>query len=125
MPQAEYIAGVCNIGPAEIARRRSFGWATLAISVVLLAALFWAGADPWWRLFVFFPATMSASGFLQAYFRFCTGFAHKGVFNFESIGTLHQVSDEAFKTKDKTKGNQIVLYAVLIGAAISLASVWF
>jgi hypothetical protein len=101
-----------------------FGWVSLAISVVLLAILIWAGVNPWWRLFVFFPAVMSASGFLQAYFHFCSGFARKGVFNFALPGTTQQVGDEASKAKDKKKGNQIALYAILIGIAISIIAVF-
>jgi hypothetical protein len=115
MAQIEYIPGVCNIGPEEIARRRNLGWVSLAIVFVLLLALVLAGVNPWWRLFVFFPAAMSATGFLQAYFHFCTGFAHIGVFNFGPVGERHKVDDEFSKKKDKRKGNQITLYAVLIG----------
>ncbi len=123
MTEIKYVPGVCNIGPGEISRRRMFGWVSLAISVVLLAALMWARVNSWWRLFVFFPAVMSASGFLQAYFHFCFGFARKGVFNFGSPGTTQQVGDESSKIKDKNRGNQITLYAVLIGVVISIFSV--
>jgi hypothetical protein len=115
MPQIEYVPGVCNIGPEEIARRRNLGWVSLAIVFVVLLALILTRVNPWWRLFVFFPATTSASGFLQAYFHFCAGFARIGVFNFGHIGETHKVDDEYSKKKDKKKGNQITLYAVLIG----------
>ena len=105
MAQTKYIAGVCNIGDEETARRRTFGFITLAVAVVLLAILVWAGISPWWRLLVFFPATMSASGFLQAYLNFCSGFARRGIFNFGSIGETNQVADEAARSQDKRRGN--------------------
>jgi hypothetical protein len=115
MAQIEYIPGVCNIGPDEIARRRNLGWVALAISVGLLLGLILTRVNPWWRLFVFFPATTSASGFLQAYFHFCAGYARIGIFNFGPVGERHKVDDGFSKKKDKRKGNQITLYAVLIG----------
>ncbi len=123
LTQIEYVAGVCNIGPAEIARRRNLGWYALAFTLVLLLTLKWTGINPWWRLFVFFPAMTSASGFLQAFFHFCVGFARMGVFNFGSVGQTQKVIDEFSRTKDKNKGIQITLYAALIGAAITIISV--
>src|SRR5208283_5375536 len=123
MTQTEYVPGVCNIGGDETARRRNLGWVALAITVLLLLALILMGANPWWRLFIFFPATMSASGFLQAYFHFCAGFARIGVFNFGSVGQMKKVDDDLSKKKDKRKGNQITLYAVLIGGAIAMLAV--
>ncbi len=122
MPHIEYVAGVCNIGPEEVARRRNLGWISLAVSIILLAALVWSGISPWWRLLIFFPATLSASGFIQAYFHFCSGFARRGMFNFGLLGQHQAVADEASKVKDKKKGTQITLYAVLIGAAVALAA---
>jgi MFS-type transporter involved in bile tolerance (Atg22 family) len=116
MTGTTYVAGVCNIGDEEIARRRNFGFVMLAVAIVLLAVLVWAALNPWWRLFVFFPAMMSASGFLQAYFGFCSGFARKGIFNFDAIGQTSQVTDETARASDKRKGNSITLYAMLIGA---------
>ena len=122
MAQEDYIAGTCNIGQEETTLRRNFGWATLAMSIILLSVLIWSEVNPWWRLFVFFPATMAASGFLQAYFHFCSGFARKGIFNFGSLGIVHQVDDEASKAQDKKRGNQITLYAVLIGTFIAIVA---
>lgn len=125
MDQNQYIAGVCNIGPKEIARRRNFGWGGLAIVIVLLVVLIRTGVNPWWRLFDFFPAALAASGFLQAYFHFCSGFAKQGIFNFDSLGQTQNVTDDTSRQKDRQKGNQITLYAVLIGLAIAIVSVIF
>jgi len=120
----EYIPGVCNIGEEEISRRRKLGWIGLAVAVVLFAVLFWVGVDVWWRLLVFFPAAFSASGFLQAHFGFCSGYARTGVFNFGMPGKTTVVADEASKAKDRKKGSRITMYAVLIGALVALACVF-
>ncbi|MEJ0021849.1 MAG: hypothetical protein WDN47_04750 [Candidatus Doudnabacteria bacterium] len=122
MTQSEYVPGVCNIGPAEIARRRNLGWVSLAIVVILLAALIWFKVNPWWRLFVFLPATMSASGFLQAYFHFCSGFARRGLFNFGPAGQTQAITDDASKAMDKQKGSRITLYAALIGLTVAIVA---
>lgn len=125
MTQTEYVPGVCNIGPDEIARRRNLGWVALAITLLLLLTLVLTGVNPWWRLFVFFPAAMSASGFLQAYFHFCVGFARIGAFNFGSAGQRHSVPDEFSKTLDRGRGNQLALYAALIGSVIAIIGTVF
>ena len=123
MTRIEYVPGVCNIGSQEIARRRNLGWVFLAISVALLLALVLTGVEPGWRSFVFFPAAMSASGFLQTHFHFCSGFARIGAYNFDSIGQMREVDDELSKKKDKKKGNQITFYAVLIAGVTAIIAV--
>ena len=123
--QTEYTPGVCNIGGAEIARRRNLGWIMLIITIALLAVMIWYKVNTWWRILVFFPAMVSASGFLQARLHFCSGFANKGVFNFGAPGTVQQVTDEASREKDRRRGNQISLYAAIIGAGVAIISLVF
>ena len=120
MTHNEYVPGVCNIGGDEIARRRKVGWVSLAITLALFAALKAAGFDSWWRLLVFFPAALSASGFLQALFRFCSGFGRAGLYNFAALGETHRVDDEPSKAKDKTKAYQLILYSVCIGGVVAI-----
>ena len=116
----EYVSGECNIGTQEVARRRNLGWVSLALTIVVVLILVWTKVNPWWRLFVFFPATLSASGFLQAWFRFCSGFARIGGYNFGPIGQIEKIVDEESKKKDRRKGNQITLYAATIGAVVAV-----
>lgn len=119
-----YVPGVCNIGPEEIARRRRLGWTGLLVALVLFVGLFWFGANPWWRLLVFFPAALSASGFLQAYFQFCSGFGRRGVFNFGSLGQMTNIADDESKQKDRKRGSRIAIYAFAIGAIVALVCVY-
>jgi hypothetical protein len=118
-----YVAGVCNIGPEEIARRRNTGWVGLAVAVILAVILIATGVNPLWRAFVFFPAMLSASGFLQAYFGFCTGFARRGIFNFGAPGSVQQVTDATSKQKDRKKGNQLTLWAFVIAIVVTIVCV--
>lgn len=118
-----YVPGVCNIGDAEIARRRRGGWVGLGLTVAVLLILFWSGVNPWWRLLVFLPATASAAGFLQAHLRFCSGFSRTGIFNFGEVGETREVGDEDDLARDRRRGNQIMIYAALIGSALTIVAV--
>lgn len=78
----------------------------------------------WWRLLLMLPATAAASGFLQARFRFCSGFSRVGVFNFGPLGQTHQVADEQDRAQDRRRGNQVTLYSAIIGTAFAVISVF-
>lgn len=123
MTQTEYVPGVCNIGPAEIARRRQGGWIGLAVTVVLFAALLLSDLSPWWRLILVLPAAASASGFLQAQMRFCFGFSRAGVFNFGELGEEKWVTDSEALAADRRKGNQLALYSALVGVVVATVAV--
>ena len=89
----EYQPGVCNIGPAEIARRRRAGHVGLVATLVVLAVLVAIGAPPLARLIIALPAAGAASGYLQARLKFCAGFGSRGVFNFGQLGQTQPVVD--------------------------------
>jgi hypothetical protein len=74
-----YRPGACNIGSAEIARRRIAGHVGLIATLALLAALIVIEAPPAFRLVAILPAAASASGYLQAWLRFCAGFGSRGL----------------------------------------------
>ena len=125
MAALSYIPGVCNIGPAEVRKRRQAGWLGLGATILLWAAfaVFRVGAP--WRLLLFFPAAMGATGFLQAALHFCAGFGMRGVFNFGAeVGKTDTVAQAEFRLKDRRKANLIGLYSILVGAAIAIAGVF-
>ena len=117
-----YQPGVCNIGPAEIRRRRRAGWVGLVIGVVFLAlafALDWPAA---WRLLVAIPAAYSAAGFLQGAFQFCVMFGTRGLFNFGELGTEESVMEADFRRKDQRKALLIGGLSGLIGLVVALGA---
>ncbi len=119
---SEYVPGVCNIGTAEIQRRRQSGWMGLGATILLWAlfAVFRAPAP--WRLTLFLPAALGATGFLQAALHFCAGFGMRGVFNFRSeVGKTDTVEQAEFRRKDRAKARLIGLYSLLIGVAVAAA----
>ena len=119
----DYQPGVCNIGPAEIARRRRAGHVGLIASFVLLAVLVAIGAPPLFRLLLVIPVAVSASGYLQAYLKFCAGFGAKGIYNFGDLGTTDKVADAAARALDRAKASRISLASFAIGLAVAVVAV--
>lgn len=122
-PTITYVPGVCNIGPEEIRRRKAIGWTGLVAAIALLAILFAIHANPWWRAFVFLPAVVSAMGFLQARFGFCSAYGQKGVSGMTGLGAVQPVTDAASLAKDRNTANRIVAYAAIVGIAVTALAV--
>jgi hypothetical protein len=123
-PKNEYIPGVCNIGPAERRAREMSGWIGLAITIVLWGIFIFAHTPQIWRLFIFLPAGMAATGFLQSAFHFCAGFGMKGVFNFgPEVGKTDTVIQAEFRKKDRQKALFILFLSAVTGAVAAVAAV--
>ena len=117
MSRAEtaYVPGVCNINRAEIAKRRMVGHIGLAVFVIVLVALLATGVSRSFRVILFLPAMMAASGYIQARNHFCTGYAMAGKQNAEQASTTaSNIDDEAAKADDKRKAKRMNTQAGLI-----------
>ena len=114
----EYRPGVCNIGPEEIARRRRAGHLGVVATVITLAVLVALGAPPLARLLVALPAAGAATGYLQAWLKFCAGFGSAGVFNFGALGGTVNVEDADARRRDRVRSLQIFLGALAIGVGV-------
>ena len=117
-----YQPGVCNIGPAEIRRRRQSGYLGLAVAVVFLVVAF---AFQWpapWRLLVAVPVAVSAGGFLQAAFHFCVKFGTRGLFNFGELGTEEAVHEAEYRRKDQRKAVLIAALGAVIALVVSVVA---
>jgi hypothetical protein len=119
-PASAYRAGVCNIGPAEIARRRRAGHAGLLVAVALLGVLLLVDVPPIVRLLVALPAAGAASGYLQAWLKFCAGFGSRGIFNFGQVGSTEEVDDQDDRARDRARSRQIGLASLAIGVAVGI-----
>ncbi|HEX7590321.1 MAG TPA: hypothetical protein VF375_00075 [Candidatus Limnocylindrales bacterium] len=117
-----YEPGVCNIGPAEISRRRRSGHAGLAVSLALFAVLLALAAPHWARLFLILTAAAAASGYLQARLHFCAAFGSTGVFNFGELGASEQVLDQEARRRDRMRSLQIGLASLAIGLAVGIGA---
>ena len=123
VPPDRYQAGACNIGPAEIARRRRSGHIGAALTVGLLAVLLGIDAPPAARLLLAIPAAMAAVGYLQASLRFCAAYGFWGVFNFGELGRRQAVADPASLARDRRRALQIALGGMGIGLVVALVAV--
>jgi hypothetical protein len=118
-----YQPGVCNIGPDEIARRRWSGHIGVIATLITFVVLIAIGAPPLARFLVALPAAIAASGYLQAYFKFCVAFGSAGVFNFGARGSTQHVSDPEARARDRQRVLQLSLGIAAIAMAVGLLAV--
>lgn len=123
LPAADYQPGFCNIGPAEIRRRRMAGHVGLVASVAVLAVLVLAGAPAALRLLMIAPAAVSASGYLQARLRFCANYAWRGIFNLGEIGDEARVADRRAMAADRRMALRIGLGSLAVGLLAGIVAV--
>jgi len=116
----EYIPGVCNIGRAEIAKRKQAGWIGTIVTIAVWIVLFVMRVPAAWQLLLFLPASLAASGFLQASMHFCAGFGSRGLFNFgPEAGKTETVMQAEFRAKDRKKARHIFALSILIGVVVA------
>jgi hypothetical protein len=115
----QYLAGSCNIGPAEIALRRRIGHVGVAATAALAAALLRSGVHPAWRLTLAAPAAGAAAGYLQARQRFCANFGFRGVYNFDSLGHGQRVTGDQALAQDRRRALQITAISAAIGLGVA------
>jgi len=119
----EYRPGACNIGPAEIARRRRAGHVGAVVTIGLILLLVVTHAPAPLRLLVFLPAAGAASGYLQAFFRFCAGFGSRGVFNFGELGRTDAVTDPGARARDRAMAARIGVASAVVGVVVAILTV--
>lgn len=118
----DYVPGACNIGSAEIRRRRNMGWASLAVFVAGLAVILATGGAAWWSLLLFLPALGAAAGFVQAAYRFCFYFGFASLFNFGQLGREARVADRQSQMRDRKQAWRVLSVSVLAAVAATLAA---
>ena len=99
----------------DIARRRRSGHIALGATAALWSVLALIDAPPATRLVVGVPATIAASGYLQAHLRFCAGFGSRGLYNFGPVGPRRQVDDPEARRLDRRKATRIGAGSLAIG----------
>jgi predicted nucleic acid-binding Zn ribbon protein len=109
----------CNIGPAEIARRRRSAIAFTVVAALVAVALVAFDVPPPGRLILFPFATGAAINWLQVVHRFCVAFGAFGIENFGPIGSEAHV-DPAQRAADRRRVAQLVLEGSLIGVVVTV-----
>jgi accessory gene regulator protein AgrB len=116
-----YIPGVCNINRQEIASRRKLGHIGLAVFIVLLIIFFAMSLSIYFRVVLFLPAYLSATGYLQARNKFCVGYAAAGQENASEGSTkANDILSADFKNKDQKKARIMNMQAFLIALLLTI-----
>ncbi len=115
-----YQPGVCNIGPAEIRRRRFIGYAGIGAAVALGLVLIAIDAPEIARLLVALPLAAGFEGLIQARLRFCAGYGLAGVRNLGEIGQAERVEDAVARAADRRRALLIHGTAAAAGLAIAV-----
>jgi len=119
--QREYVAGACNISKSEEALRWLAGWFGLGLTVAGTLAFLSLPVAHLWRLTLFLPALLGASGFVQATNHFCANYGLKGVFNVAAeVGVTSTVQEAEFAKKDRAKALQILGLSAGIAVVVAL-----
>jgi len=116
------IAPRCNIGPAEIARRRRSSIVFTVVAAVVAVAIVASGLPPVARLIIWPFAAGAAVNWLQVVHRFCVAFGALGIENFGRIGEEQGV-DPVQRAADRRRAAQLIAEGSLIGAVVALVLV--
>ena len=124
-PIKQYQPGVCNIGPAEIQKRKE---------TAILSALFATGYSfvgyafqipILFKLFVFLPALIASVGFVQVYFHFCVAFGLSNVFNFgNEVGKTNSVLENQAIELDKAQAWKLIGISTAIAFVYTMISIF-
>lgn len=116
---SEYQSGVCNIGPAEIKRRRQgalVGAVLFAISTLLFVV---TDASTSTRTITFIPALLFAVGIIQSKRRFCVAYGFMGVFSLDRLGDTKKISLNQDLKADRKYAIKLLLQSVAIAIVLT------
>ncbi len=104
----------CNIGPAEIARRRRIAVATTIVVIVFVVGGVLVHAPLAVRLVLWPIASGTAVTWLQVIRKFCVRFGALGAENFGLVGRMTPV-DETARRQDRRLAAELVAQGLGIG----------
>lgn len=116
----DYIAGACNIGPAEIKQRKAVAFIGLALSIISLTFLISTNSEKGARLILFIPLSIFAIGFVQSRKKFCLAYGFLGTFNFGKLGKVSKVADSESKKADRDTALKILLQSLILALGLTL-----
>ncbi len=116
---SDYRAGVCNIGPKEIARRRNAGIAAVLFAVGLGVALVAIDAPAMLRAIVLLPLWGGLVSLEQARRKFCVAYAFGGIRGANQSETRQAVIDGADLAADRAAARAMVIYCGVAALAVT------
>jgi hypothetical protein len=115
-------AARCNIGAAEVARRRRIAIALSVVTVAVAVVLLGLAVPHLVRAILWAPAAAAAVTWLQVVNRFCVRFGAAGVENFGPLGAERPVSAQDLAA-DRRRAVRMVAQGVLAGLVATVAYV--
>lgn len=122
--QSEYIPGLCNIGPAEIRKRRTVAILGLGLLILGIISFRQTHAHHLARTSIFLPALVFSVGFIQSRKKFCLAFGFMGTFNFGKSRDLARVASPEDRARDRKTALNILGQAVVLALAITLVVIF-
>ena len=116
---SEYISGTCNIGPAEIKRRKQGAYLGGALYLIVAIFLVASDASRTTRLWAFLPATLFAVGYIQSKRKFCVAYGFLGIFNFEKLGSTTKIKVNQDLKADRKYAIRLMVQALLLAAVLT------
>ena len=117
MNSAQYQPGVCNIGGAEVQRRKRVAQIGSILFIAYAIFAFYTDMQSSSAVFSFIPAMLAAVGFIQSRRKFCFAFGLLGTFNFVELGKLSKVASPADIAADRKVALIIIGQSFLIALA--------
>lgn len=111
---SEYIPGVCNIGKAEVERRKSkFKFSIFLLLVASIVYLWFDDSTAVLGLQIVL-ACYSSILFFQIRQKFCIAFGWFNLYNFGELNTKkQQVSDNDYRQKDRLQVARILTFSLI------------
>ena len=120
---SEYISGACNIGPAEIKRRKQGAYLGGALYLIVSISLIASDASKSARLWVFLPAALFAVGYIQSKRKFCVAYGFLGIFNFEKLGKTTKIKVNEQLKADRKYALKLSIQALLLAIILTLLTI--
>ena len=120
---SEYISGACNIGPAEIKRRKQGAYLGGVLYLIVSISLIASDASKSARLWVFLPAALFAVGYIQSKRKFCVAYGFLGIFNFEKLGKTTKIKVNQELKADRKYAIKLSVQALLIAIILTLLTI--
>jgi len=113
--QSQNQPGVCNIGGAEVQRRKQVALFGSALFLAYAIFAFYTDKNLGSTALAFLPALLAAVGYVQSRKKFCFAFGLMGTFNFGNLGKLSKVATPEAIAADRAMALKI------IGESVGLA----
>ncbi|HRH65052.1 MAG TPA: hypothetical protein PLU53_02020 [Bacteroidia bacterium] len=109
----DYKPGVCNIGQRELSVRKKFLNIFLPATVLLSAASFFLDSSLILWILLLISTFCMIVLYLELKFKFCIIFGFFSLYNFEKLGTIHEVKNQAHQSSDRKRVLEIVIQSFL------------